>query len=202
MIGIIYDAYRMLREFTCSLINSFYFKIFRVNIMGKPGKIEGILTIRSTPKGTITIGKNVQFRSGKSYNIIGGDTRLVLRTYRGGRIIIGDNVGISNSAIVSMSRIEIEDNVFIGGSCCIWDTDFHSANIDNRLMEHDTDIKTAPVLIKKGAFIGARSIILKGVTIGENSILGAGSVVTKNIPDGEIWAGNPAKFIKKVGDQT
>ena len=57
---------------------------------------------------------------------------------------------------------------------------------------------TSPVIIKDGAFIGAHSIILKGVIIGEKSIVGAGSVVTKSIPDGEIWAGNPAKFIRKI----
>lgn len=55
-----------------------------------------------------------------------------------------------------------------------------------------------PVLIKDNAFIGAHSIILKGVTIGENSIIGAGSVVTKSVPDNQIWAGNPAKFIRNI----
>lgn len=58
--------------------------------------------------------------------------------------------------------------------------------------------KTKPVIIKDGAFIGTDCIILKGVTIGEKSVIGAGSVVTKSVPDGEIWAGNPAKFIRKV----
>lgn len=53
------------------------------------------------------------------------------------------------------------------------------------------------MVINDNVFIGARCIILKGVTIGSKSIIGAGSVVTKNIPEGEIWAGNPAKFIKK-----
>ncbi len=56
------------------------------------------------------------------------------------------------------------------------------------------------VLIKKNAFIGAHTIILKGVTVGERSIIGAGSVVTKSIPDDEVWAGNPAKRIRKCGD--
>lgn len=58
--------------------------------------------------------------------------------------------------------------------------------------------KCAPVVIGDNVFIGAKCIILKGVTIGENSIVGAGSVVTKSIPANEIWAGNPAKFIRKI----
>ena len=55
-----------------------------------------------------------------------------------------------------------------------------------------------PVIIENSVFIGAQSIILKGVTIGKNSIIGAGSVVTKNVPANQIWAGNPARFIKNI----
>jgi acetyltransferase-like isoleucine patch superfamily enzyme len=55
------------------------------------------------------------------------------------------------------------------------------------------------VTIKSGAFIGLNSIILDGITIGENSIIGAGSVVTKDVLDGEIWAGNPAKKLRSIG---
>lgn len=59
------------------------------------------------------------------------------------------------------------------------------------------DYTCGEVRIKEGAFIGISTIILKPVTIGKNAIIGAGSVVTKDIPDNEVWAGNPAKFIKK-----
>ena len=55
-----------------------------------------------------------------------------------------------------------------------------------------------PVVIGNDVFIGAKSIILKGVTIGENSVIGAGSVVTKSVPANQIWAGNPAKFIRCI----
>lgn len=54
------------------------------------------------------------------------------------------------------------------------------------------------VCISENAFIGAHSTILKGVTIGTNSIVGACSVVTKDIPSNEVWAGNPARFIRTV----
>ncbi len=56
--------------------------------------------------------------------------------------------------------------------------------------------KIGKVLIKKHAWIGANTIICQPVTIGENAVVGAGSVVTKNIPDNQVWAGNPARFIK------
>lgn len=52
--------------------------------------------------------------------------------------------------------------------------------------------------IKKGAYIGCNTIICKPVTIGEGAIVGAGSIVTKDIPDNEVWAGNPARFIRKI----
>ena len=53
-------------------------------------------------------------------------------------------------------------------------------------------------MIGKRVFVGGHSIILKGVTIGDDAVIGAGSVVAKNVPVGEIWAGNPARFIRKV----
>ena len=67
--------------------------------------------------------------------------------------------------------------------------------LDNteKLPEND-----APVVIEDDVWCGANVTILKGVTIGENSVVGAGSVVTKSIPDNEIWAGNPAKLVRKI----
>jgi acetyltransferase-like isoleucine patch superfamily enzyme len=69
--------------------------------------------------------------------------------------------------------------------------------VEERVGAGEETIKKAPVHIKKGAFVGAHCLILKGVTIGENSIVGAGSVVTKDIPDHEIWGGNPARLLRK-----
>lgn len=55
--------------------------------------------------------------------------------------------------------------------------------------------------IKRNAYLGCRTIICKPVTIGENAVVGAGSIVTKDIPANEVWAGNPARFIKKRNDE-
>ena len=65
-------------------------------------------------------------------------------------------------------------------------------------MTDSLNAKTSPITISDNVFIGTSCIICKGVSIGENAVIGAGSIVTKNIPANEIWAGNPAKFIRKI----
>lgn len=118
----------------------------------------------------------------------------------GGKIIIGKNVGISQTSLIAHnSDITIGDNVKIGGGTCIYTTDFHS--IDPKCRASSYDINNAickPVTIGNNVFIGARCMVLKGVSIGDDSIVGAGSIVTKSIPPRQIWAGNPAKFIKSI----
>ena len=90
--------------------------------------------------------------------------------------------------------------VLMGGGIKIYSSDFHSLDyMHRRSIDIDKqNKKSSPIHIGNDVFIGAGSTILKGVTIGDRSIIGAGSVVTKSIPSDEIWAGNPAKFIRKV----
>lgn len=161
-------------------------------------KINGRIYIRNN--GNLIIGSNFRANSGEKHNPIGGDTILRLIVGNKGSLQIGNNVGISNSTIVCQNRIEIGDYVFVGGGCKIWDTDFHSIDPIERRHNGDKQVKTAPIKIGDYAFIGGCSIILKGVSIGKNSIIAAGSVVTKSIPDDEIWGGNPANYIKKLFD--
>ena len=81
----------------------------------------------------------------------------------------------------------------------MYDTDCHAISYADR-RDVKTDIpKRQKVIIGENSFIGAGSTILKGVTIGNRSIIGAGSVVACDVPSDEIWAGNPAKFIKRIG---
>lgn len=181
------------------IINAFYNRYQcrkkGVVVLGKP-VINGIIKIYG--KGEIHFGDNVRINSGEKYNPIGGTNRTIISLRNNGVIMIGDNVGISNSAFVAREKIIIENNVLIGGNCVIYDNDFHSLDLNTRKGAIDNDIHSEAVKICNGAFIGAHTIILKGVIIGEQSIIGAGSVVTKSVPSGEIWAGNPATFIKKV----
>ena len=184
-----------IKWFIPSIMNKINMKIRGISY-GKEFISYGTIFIRGT--GKIIIGKKVKITSCRETNPIGGDIKTILFAKGTGKISIGDYSGISNGAIVAVENIAIGKNVFIGGNCKIYDHDFHSLNYEERIMENDPGVKSAPINIKDGAFIGAHSIILKGVTIGEKSVIGAGSVVTKSVPDGEIWAGNPAKFIRRL----
>ena len=93
--------------------------------------ISGRITIINSG-GKIEIGNGCMFNSGKGHNPIGGDTVCRLVSY-GGIIKLGNRVGISNSTIVSRESVIIEDDVFIGGSCKIYDNDFHSINMEKRV---------------------------------------------------------------------
>ena len=133
------------------------------------------------------------------YNPIGFGSGCNFVAEKGGSIVIGDNVGISNSTIYSRIGVTIGDNVMIGGGTKIYDTDFHSVDVRYRGTCNDkAHTINKPVTIEDNVFIGAGTVILKGVHIGRGAVIGACSVVTKNVPAGEIWAGNPARFIRKV----
>lgn len=195
MTKIIFSSFYRLKQIINGIINH-----VRLNINGIVYADNLEINGRPLIVGNVIIGYNCRINSGIEYNPIGGDYRTILIAHEG-KIIIGKNVGLSNAAIISQKEIIIEDNVRIGGSVKIYDTDFHSLKVEKRLSKFDDDIGKKAVVIKKGAFIGAHSIILKGVTIGVESIVGAGSVVRTSIPDREVWAGNPARFIRKVSEE-
>lgn len=195
MIRLLKDVYKDLRARLFFFINSLLLR--KNSVSFHPDiKIQGRLVVQN--RGTFTIGKAFRCNSSLAFNPIGGDDVSMFIVREGGSLNIGANVAISNSAFVVTDHIEIEDNVRIGGSCKVWDTDFHALDPYIRIVEEDSIINSKPIKIGRNAFIGANSIILKGVVIGKNAIVGAGSVVSKDIPDDEIWAGNPARFIKKV----
>ena len=182
-------------SFTNTIYNYIVFK-YRHVLVGANSKINGRIYCVSNSKQGIIIGDNVTINSCLKSNPIGGNERTILFAKGNGKISIGNNCGISNSAIFATKHIKICDNVLIGGNVKIYDTDFHWVDYNKRINKEGG--QSAEILIKDGVFIGAHSIILKGVTIGERSVIGANSVVTKNIPSDELWAGNPAKFIRKL----
>lgn len=176
-------------------INRLYCSVHGVKV-GRKFQVKGLLYIKNN--GSIQIGDGVRINSAAWANPIGCGDRTYIQIFSGGKLAVGNKCGISNCAITAAKEIVIEENVLIGAGCKIYDTDFHSISFADRINGLNQNVRCKPIRIKKGAFIGANTIILKGVTIGENAVLGAGSVVTKNVPDNEIWAGNPAKRIGTI----
>ncbi|MGY8931658.1 MAG: acyltransferase [Flavobacteriales bacterium] len=112
------------------------------------------------------------------------------------KLIIGNNVSINRGCVINAAgKITIASNVLIGPGVVIYSQN-HVHN-DSDININEQGYITAPVIINKNVWIGSRAIILPGVTIGANSIIGAGSVITQNIADNSIYAGNPAKLIRK-----
>ncbi|MDQ8195934.1 acyltransferase [Coraliomargarita sp. SDUM461004] len=201
IISLLWMAIRKVIESVFSTIYTPLTKLmFRLNgVEHKSGlRCAGIPKVYVTRRGIVTIGKSFSVNSGSNHNIIGRQGRTIL--WVEGNLSIGDYVGISNSALICRNRIRIGDHVVIGGNCVIYDTDFHPIDPALRLAD-SSDIEhaaSAPVEIGDNVFIGAHTTVLKGVTIGENSVIGACSLVVKDIPSNEVWAGNPAKCIKKL----
>jgi acetyltransferase-like isoleucine patch superfamily enzyme len=190
--------YRFLRKSMYDIFTYVILKYNEVSYKEFPS-INGF--IRIIGKKNIFLGKKIRINASLSSNPVGLATKTVMAAIDKGTIVIGNNVGISSSLIWARCKITIEDNVLIGGGCQILDNDFHSLDYTERVFNGDNKVKSKPILIEEGAFIGTASIILKGVTIGQRSIVAAGSVVSKSIPRGEIWGGNPAVFIKKTDNQ-
>lgn len=148
--------------------------------------------------GKIVIGDNFCMTSGEHINPISSNIQASFFTDSpNAQIRIGDNVGMSSTRIWIHEGLTIGNNVKIGGGVLLIDTDCHPVDyLVRRTSNEGTGY--APIVIEDDVWIGAQSIILKGVTIGARSIIGAGSVVTKSIPADCIAAGNPCKVVKKL----
>lgn len=148
------------------------------------------------------IGAGCTFANHTRHNTIGVIKPCSLAAHGSGYLEIGDRVGLSGVSVCAYDHIAIGDDVLIGANTFIFDTDFHSIDFAQRITEISTGnfggVLHRPVRIESGAFIGANCIVTKGVTIGTRSIIGAGSVVTRDVPAGQIWAGNPAHFVRVV----
>jgi acetyltransferase-like isoleucine patch superfamily enzyme len=199
---VIRRVFRIVRSFIEILFVKLIFWLNDVSI-SKGYIVKGIPVIDIVYGGKLVIGSDFKMNSGKHYNKIGRQQPCMFIINKDAKLTIGNNVGISSTAFVCQYSITIEEGVRIGGNCVIYDTDFHSIYPEHRLAKPEEldKVKNAAVLLKKNAFIGAHSTILKGVVIGENAVIGAGSVVSRNIPDNEVWAGNPIRFIKKINNQ-
>ena len=149
------------------------------------------------PQYLKTFGKNITIGNFATL-ICSSDKNIDLATWQtdklNGELQIGKYVLISPGTSIRVAKkVIIDDSGMIASDVTITDSDWHG--IYDRT---DYVATPKPVIINKNAWIGERSLILKGSEIGENSIIGAGSVVSGVVPPNVVYAGNPAKKVKEL----
>lgn len=154
---------------------------------------------------TLTIGDNVEINSLSKDGVCIGDNVSILNNTiiectgvirsLGEGLIIGNNVGIAQNCFIQVrGKVTIKNNVIFGPNVSIF-SENHVFKYDDLPIKNQGETRDG-VMIGEGVWIGTRSVILDGVTIGDNSIIAAGSIVTKDIPPYAIAGGVPAKIIK------
>ncbi len=160
-------------------------------------------------------GISLRFGSSKE-NIILGDNVWMYGTIAsssGGKVVMGDYTKIGNrSSIVAVNSVIIGKYTAIADGVVIVDNNNHPINPKDRkfmrLTPEDSEFRdwkyseNKPIVIGENVWVGANSRILKGVNIGDNSIVASASIVTKDVPENCIVAGNPAKIVKIDIDKT
>lgn len=131
---------------------------------------------------------------------IGDESKIgtFVEIQRGARI--GKRVKVSSHSFIC-EGVVVEDEVFIGHGVMFINDRYPRSTTTAGETQTETDWKLENTLIKRRASIGSNATILCGVTIGENAIVGAGSVVTRDVPDHAVVAGNPARFKRWINEK-
>jgi acetyltransferase-like isoleucine patch superfamily enzyme len=165
---------------------------------GRDWHFFGIPIIQKHRQSTMSFGGGLQLRSSVRSNPLGPNHPVILATWQeDASLEVGNNFSMTGGTLCAAERIVIGNKVVVGANTIIIDTNFHPLNPEARRL-HPQDSKIEPIVIKDDVFIGMNCLILKGVTIGQGSVIGAGSVVTKDIPNGVIAVGNPARVIREL----
>jgi len=186
-----------------SRVVGFYFRQIKgVDLADNSIFFGGVPLIDRCQDSKIIIGSQCKFLSDTHFNLAGINHLTIIATRTpGSSIIIGEHCGFSGVTLIASQKIEIGNYVNFGVNSCVYDTDFHVIDPFQRRVQKDIgDACKSPVKIGDDVWVAANVLILKGVSIGNRSIIGAGSVVTHDVPDDCIYAGNPAKFIRRISN--
>lgn len=162
--------------------------------LGANCKFYGFPKFTKSRKSNISIGENCTFRSSATSNLIGINHPCIISAIgsQSSSIIIGSGSGFSGTSIGAFHKIEIGKNVRCGANTLITDGDWH-----------DDDPRASsprPIKIGDNVWLGINVVVLKGVHIGRNSFIGANSVVTRDIPENVLAAGNPCRIIRPLSE--
>ncbi|MEO7098018.1 MAG: acyltransferase [Luteolibacter sp.] len=155
----------------------------------------GRCPVRRKGRGRIILGDGVNINASRWGNWLGTPGAMILSVENGAVLELKARAGVSSSQLIANVGIEIGEDSMIGAGCLICDSDMHEVPLGS-----GNPTAMAPIKIGRKVFIGARCIILKGVTIGDSAVVGAGSVVSKDVPAGTLVAGNPAVVVRKIYD--
>jgi carbonic anhydrase/acetyltransferase-like protein (isoleucine patch superfamily) len=147
-------------------------------------------------RGALHIGHDVRIVSLSRYNRAGINHPTQLAIEPSGTLQIGDRVGLSGAAIYCENEIRIGNDVLMGANCRVYDTDFHPVAAEDRLLGRPP--LTGAIQICDNVWLGANVTVLKGVTIGARTVVAAGSIVTSNLPEDCVAAGNPARVVRSL----
>jgi len=157
------------------------------------------ITMFDPAHSSINIGKNLHMVSVSKRSSMTVYSPSSFTTFSKASIVIGDNVGMNGTIIASKKEIKIGNDCMFAPNVVLMDSDFHIIWPPHKRFYSNTAKYDKAVVIGNNVWVGMNSIILKGVTIGENSVIGAGSVVSTDIPENVIAAGNPAKIVCSIG---
>lgn len=186
--------------------NKIYFFLNNIKY-GKNFRVFNHLYLKIHVGALVQIGNNCTIMSGAGLNPLSRNIKTCIYVGKKATLKLGNDVGISSSTLWVKESVSIGNSVAIGADCIIMDTDAHNLDWKIRCSEETNEYgesvdmvtaASAPIVIEDNVPVGARCIILKGVTIGARSIIGSGSIVTKDIPSDCIAAGNPCKVIKSI----
>jgi len=152
---------------------------------------------------SVKLGKDV--RLSKFINLygceIGDETKIGAFVEIQKNASVGKRCKVSSHTFVC-EGVEIQDNVFIGHGVMFINDSYPRATTAQGELQTEADWKVEKTVVSKGASIGSGATILSKITIGENAIVGAGSVVTKDVPANAVVAGNPAKILRYLTEET